>query len=428
LTNYPGSLGRILSGVGANASGQVVTTGIQLVSLPIFLHVWTITQYGEWLLLSAIPGYFSIADAGVGTVAMNKMTILSAQNDSRGSNETFQSALVLTATVAAALFLATMAVVWSIEIGPLDTDTSRATLSMLILVALLNVFSSLVDAVFRAAGHFSFVTYMLSTGRLVEWAGGMAALLVFGTMTAVAAGCLVARIVVTALLVNLARRRHPEFTWGTRHATRREFRELLGPGLAFLALPLGNAITIQGATILVGSFFGVSALAAFNTYRTIARLPIQLLAMLSRSMWPEMSRLFGRRDYGLLRRMYRQGTLVAVVVCGVLCIALYLGGEAIVTRWSEGKVPFVQGVFTLLLVATLANCAWQVGQVLLSATNCHQTLSAYYILTAALSILTAMLLPSSWGMSGMAACLMMFEVVMLGLSHHLVRRPLGMLA
>jgi O-antigen/teichoic acid export membrane protein len=247
-------------------------------------------------------------------------------------------------------------------------------------------------------------------------------------MPAVAAGFLAARIAVTAAIVDLARRRHPEFAWGTRHATRREFRELLGPGLAFLALPLGNAITIQGATILVGSFFGVSALAVFNTYRTIARLPIQLLAMLSRSMWPEMSRLFGRRDYGLLRRMFRQGTLVAVVVCGALCVALYFGGDAIVARWSGGKVPFAHGAFALLLVAALANCAWQVGQVLLSATNCHQTLSAYYILAATLSILTAMTLPRSWGIDGVAACLVLFEVIMLGLSFHLVRRPLGMSA
>jgi O-antigen/teichoic acid export membrane protein len=417
--------GRVLAGVGANATGQAITTAIQLLSLPLFLHEWSISRYGEWLLLSAFPGYFSLSDAGVGTVAMNKMTMLTARGDQRGSNEVFQTALLLTIIFTVLAFLITMSVIWTVDIGPVSTLDMRTTLSLLILVALLNIFSSLLDAVFRASGHFALGTYLLNAGRLAEWAGGILALLAFGTMASVAAGCLIARVVLTAALVAYARRRFPAFSWGTRNATRREYRELVGPGISFLAFPLGNAITIQGTTILVGSMFGPAALAVFNTCRTIARLPIQLLATFSRSLWPEISRSYGYRDFGLLRRMYLQGTLVAVVSCGAVCLVLYALGAFIISKWTGGKVTYEPGVFALLLLATFANCSWQVGQVVLSATNCHRGLSALYTAGAFSCVALAALLPKTTGMEGTAACLVLFDLLMLAASLRLVRVPLG---
>lgn len=425
MTGAPNLTKRILAGVGANASGQVVTTGIQLLSLPLFLHAWTVAQYGTWLMLSAVPAYFSLADVGVGTVAMNKMTMLHAQGDLRRSNETFQTALLLTIVVTSLLLLVTMTIIWTIDIGPLKSTDSRITLSLLILVTLLNVYSSLVDAVFRASGQFATGTYLLNAGRLAEWGGGVCALLLFGTMPAVAAGTLIARAATTVTLVALARSRHATVEWGIGHASRREFRELMGPGVAFLALPVGNAITIQGTTILVGSLFGAAALTAFNTYRTIARLPIQMLATFSRSLWPEMSRCFGRRDSALLHRLYRRGTLAAIAASGATCLVLYSLGAMIVSKWTGGKVPYDAVVFGLLLAATFANCAWQVGQVLLSATNCHEQLSILYILAAVSCVALAWSLPTSVGMRATAACLVLFEVFMLACSVRLVRRPLG---
>jgi hypothetical protein len=56
---------RISLGLGANLFGQVVTVAIQLLSLPVFLHFWSLSRYGEWLMLSAIPAYLSAVDVGI---------------------------------------------------------------------------------------------------------------------------------------------------------------------------------------------------------------------------------------------------------------------------------------------------------------------------------------------------------------------------
>ena len=92
-------LRRIVSGFGANIYGQVATIFIQLLSVPVYLHYWNTQIYGEWLMLSAVPAYFSMADVGLVAVASNKMTMLSAKGKHAESNRVFQSALITTAIV-----------------------------------------------------------------------------------------------------------------------------------------------------------------------------------------------------------------------------------------------------------------------------------------------------------------------------------------
>jgi len=66
---------RIIAGMGANSFGMAITIGIQLISLPLFLHYWNTSTYGVWLMLSAIPAYLSMADVGMVTAAGNRMNM-----------------------------------------------------------------------------------------------------------------------------------------------------------------------------------------------------------------------------------------------------------------------------------------------------------------------------------------------------------------
>ena len=83
---------RIIAGMGANSFGMAISIGIQLVSLPLFLHYWNTSTYGVWLMLSAIPAYLSMADVGMVTAAGNKMTMAMGKEDLTEANRVFQSA------------------------------------------------------------------------------------------------------------------------------------------------------------------------------------------------------------------------------------------------------------------------------------------------------------------------------------------------
>ena len=73
--------GRLIRGFGATALGPVVTAIVQIVSVPLFLHVWGVKLYGEWLIMSAIPTYLALSDMRFATAACNDMTMRAIADD-----------------------------------------------------------------------------------------------------------------------------------------------------------------------------------------------------------------------------------------------------------------------------------------------------------------------------------------------------------
>jgi O-antigen/teichoic acid export membrane protein len=293
-------------------------------------------------------------------------------------------------------------------------------MTLLVLGALLNLYSSLFDAVFRASGQFAMGTYFINLGRLLEWLGGMAALLLFGSMLAVALGYLTARLLVMLLLQRITANRFPAYPWNLANADFAELRRMLRPAVSFLSFPLGNALTIQGMSIVVGTTLGPAALAVFNTYRTLSRLPVQMLATFSRALWPEISRSFGAGDLPMLRKIYRHGTLLSLIWCAAICLALFVAGDFLLRIWTAGDIAFEPLLLALFLLAAFGNCAWQVGQVVLSATNMHERLAVTYLFSALLSIALAAAMPASWELPGKVAAVGIFEAILAFSSHRLV--------
>ncbi len=415
---------RVLSVLGANGFGQVVSVTTQLVALPLFLNYWSLQQYGLWLLISAAPAYFSLADVGVGTVAMNRMTMLAAQGRQDSASRIFGIALGVTAASTLLLLVLALAVIWCFEFGPVRDMSTRMPLSLLVLVTLIGTFTPLIDGQFRAAGRFATGTLVIHLSRLVEWTGGIVGLMAFRTMTAVALGSLAARLLATATTIVWTRRQFPAYPWRMVAARRDELRELLPQAVAFLALPVGNAFILQGVSIAVGSTFGPAALAVFSSFRTLSRIPVQLLTMFSRSLWPELSRSYGAGDFVTLQRLYRRASAISLLACALACVAVYICAPLVLKLWSHDKIAMDAPLLSLFLLAALAGCAWQIEQVVLSATNTHVHLSLWYFLASLAVVLLAALLPERFGMEAVVAMLLLFELAMLAISRRLVAIPL----
>ena len=89
----------ILNSIGANSLGQVLGALYQILAVPLYINAWGVSLYGQWLLLSTIPGYLAMSDIGFVSAAANDMTILASKNQQHQALKVFQSiwALILTA-------------------------------------------------------------------------------------------------------------------------------------------------------------------------------------------------------------------------------------------------------------------------------------------------------------------------------------------
>jgi O-antigen/teichoic acid export membrane protein len=404
-----GSARRIVAGMGANTIGQVVTIGIQLASLPLFLRYWDISRYGLWLMISAVPSYFSMADAGMVAAAGNEMTMAVARGDIATANRVFQTALIFMLGTCGLLALvglpAALIVPWSLIV---DSDR-RIALCALILGVLLSLFGGLSEAIFRATGRYALGTSLSNCVRLAEWCGWVVGLVFYGSFASVALCGLVVRVLGLATTIAWSCKGQHGLQWRFRSARWVEMRAMLRPALSFMAFPLANALSFQGMTILTGVILGTSAVAVFNTYRTLARVVVQVTSVFSHALWTEFSHRFGKRGAEAIKRMYRRSALVGVRLALGLSLFLYLVGPLLLRLWTHGAIPLKSSLMLLMLIYAAVAAAWHVPRVLLLSTNEHNALAGWSLCAAVVSLLLTAVLCPVWKLDGAAVAMLVSE-------------------
>jgi O-antigen/teichoic acid export membrane protein len=394
----------------ANSFGMAVNIGIQLVSLPLFLHFWDTSTYGVWLLLSAIPAYLSMADVGMVTAAGNKMTMAIGKGDLPEANRVFQSAQMFMTAVCGVIALITLSVIFFAPLPFLESADMRMALSALSIGVLVALFGALSEAVFKSTQRYATGTMLSNYVRLGEWLGCMAGLIMVGSFAAVALGGLVVRIIGTLIGVQLSRRGNHGIQWGMHAATRAEIRAMIKPAVSFMAFPLANALSFQGLTLLVGALFGPVAVALFNTYRTIARVAVQITAIFSHALWPEFSRLFGANAGAAVRQLFRRSVLLGALQALLLSAMLYVAAPFLLRIWSNNSIKFEPSLMLLMLLYAAVAGVWHVPRVLLMATNQHVGLAYWALAAAMLCVGLAWLLAATLQLNGVVVAMLLSEL------------------
>lgn len=415
---------RIVAALGANAFGQAVTIGIQLASLPLFLHHWDVATYGTWLMLSALPAYLSMADVGMVAAAGNRMTMAMGQGQATQANTVFQSALVFMLLTCTGVALLSLPTVMLAPIPGLDSSDERLALAALVGGVLLALFGGLAEAIFKATGRYALGTTLGTLIRLLEWAGWMVGLWVWGSFTAVAVGGLCARLLGVVATGLISRQDSAGLRWGTQHAHWGEVRSMLKPALSFMLFPLANAISFQGITLLVGQQFGPAVVALFNTYRTIARVAVQVTATFGHALWAEFSRLFGLGGGPATKPLYQRSLVLGLALSVGLSLVLCLIGPDLLRLWTHGAIGYQAGLMWALLAYAAICGSWHVPRVLLMATNQHIALAQWSLLAAALAFALSHGLGGVWGINGVGVGMLLAEsaiaLLCLVMAHRLV--------
>lgn len=401
---------RVVAGMGANSFGMAIGIGIQLASLPLFLHFWDTATYGIWLMLSAIPAYLSMADVGMVTAAGNKMTMAMGKNDTPEANRVFQSAQVFMGIVCGALALVMVPLMLLVPLPGVATMDQRVALTALSIGVLLSLFGGLSEAIFRSTGRYATGTMLGNFVRLGEWLGCMVGLATIGSFAAVALGGLAVRLVGTLAVMVLAQRGGHGLSWGTHAADRAEIRSMLKPAVSFMAFPLANALSFQGVTLLVGALFGPVAVALFNTYRTIARVAVQVSAIFSFALGPEFSRLHGQGATDTLNSLFLRTSLLGAVQALLLSLILYFLSPWLLHIWTHGAIEFIPSLMLLMLLYAAVGGIWHIPRVLLMATNQHIGLAYWSVFVGVLAVGLAWLMGSELQVNGVATAMLVSEL------------------
>jgi O-antigen/teichoic acid export membrane protein len=423
---------RVLAATGSNAYAQATTIGIQLLSLPLFLSHWDLATYGQWMVLSALPAYLAMADAGMVTAAGNRMTMLMGEGRPGTANEVFQSAaaFVLAVCGAALLLVLAAAAWWPVDAGPGhgSVDGSMAmrgaivALSAGVVVALVG---GLPEAVYKATHRYALGAALANTTRLLEWLGSLAGLWWGGDFLSVAIGALAPRVVCTLAMGVHAARSTTEFRWGFGAASLAEVRRCAAPALSFMAFPAANALNFQGMTLISAALLGPAATVVFNTSRTLARVTVQATATFSHALWPEFSRLYGQNDRRGLLALYQRSRGLGLVLAALASGVVYLAAPAVLNAWSKGRIAFDEPLMLVAMAYAAAAGASHVSRVLLMSTNEHTSLAVPYLAASVAGVPLAWVMARALGLPGIMGAMLLVELGVWWFCAHQAKRLLA---
>lgn len=410
---------RLIKGLGAGFYGQIVVTVIQLVGVPILLHSWHVRLYGEWLILFALPAYLSLADLGFCQSAGNDMTARLARGDQGGAQRVFQTVLTLVlavTTIGMTLLTAAVATLplaeW-LHFSALTASEVRWLIWFLGAEVLIKLGDGMNHAGFRATGDYALHVTIFFTTLLVQHASIWITAASGGGPVLAAGIFLGIRALATPLVALLLTRRHRWLVFGVREARVAELRPLIAPALANTALPLAQALSIQGILLVVGTILGPIAVVTFSTLRTLSRLPIQLATSVSNAAEPELAAAFGAGNKSLLRSLYQHAVRAGLWLGLTTALVLALAGSVIVQFWTRGNVTMDNGLFLLLLASAAVSVLWNGSLIVLKAANRHIRSAITFSLVAGTTVtLAAFLLIATDRLSNAGLALVVMDTTM----------------
>src|SRR5260370_29681772 len=130
---------------------------------------------------------------------------------------------------------------------------------------------------YRCDGSFATGIFWLVVLRLVETILTTMVALLGGSLLSVALTYLAIRSLGSLAYSLLLRRKTPWLRFGIRHARLQTVKQMAGPALGFMAMPIGDALSLQGFTVVIGVLLVPAAFVAFATLRTLSRISLPLL-------------------------------------------------------------------------------------------------------------------------------------------------------
>lgn len=375
---------RIPAGLIAQGFSQSVNLFIRVAEVSLFLTCWGPVQYGEWLMVAAIPVYLSIADGGFTRTCQREMTMSCAAGNRDDAIATFQSTWGLLLIVSFLLLFIAIIATTSVPLVHwlnLQTisDTSLSAVIVLLTMQIIVGFQiALLYGGYCCVGKYARGTAFMSFTTLMEFIC-LALVVMFGGDAAAAAAALFFGRTFGLLLMFIdIRNMSPWLKFSLRFASKGKLNTLLKPSMASMAFPLGDALNVHGMRLVVGLLLGPSEVAAFSSIRTLCRAALTPVVAITRLTEPEIAIAYGAGQLDVVRMLFTRSCQLGLWSVIVFGSVIWIAGDSIYAHWTHQQFQLDQWHLAILLLASAINSIWYTALMVPFATNRHAKVAVAY--------------------------------------------------
>jgi O-antigen/teichoic acid export membrane protein len=413
-----GSLKRIFKNLFALVVANITMVANQLLLPPIFLHQYGIALYGEWLALSVGVAYLRTLNFGVQTYVNQDLALRFHRGEIEGYHVRQSTALRLLLGICggAALLSPIIFLLPISHILRLSISNQQATLATFLLAM-----QVLVNILF---GYFSGIFMVIEKAhRGTQWNNGQRMLFILATVGAILLHVSFAMlafvqlatyaVVFVAVMIDL-KRTAPQIFPNVKHWDRSSVSEILKRSGHFGLIYSCTFLAFEAPVLVLQRIVGPASVVAFTLMRTIFSMGRQILAVLTQSLGPEITALFGKRDWRQLRTLYGYSEQLIFACIPTVNLAILVASPWLLSVWRVNKsgmfqlYPYVVCAAISIVMATEEH-KYQFQ----FATNSHEKLARFMFGSYLVMVTCSIPLVRIFGIMGFLGIWLVTEVAQL---------------
>ncbi len=396
--------------------GQGINVITQLLIPRFFLSIFGIEVYGEWIALSASVSYLGTLNYGIQTYSNNEMTILYNRGDDDGAKSIQASAfrlLILLSLCFAAIGL----VVFAIPIDSLlrlrheSNLVAALTLYLFILqLAAIMIFSLLANS-YMVVGMLHRGNYWQSAQRLFSVFALTLALYLHATFPVLAAIQLASLIIFTVAILLDVRRIAPVLVPSLRYGSWKQVAAIVKPSGHFGLIAIAGFLTWQGPVLIIQRVLGPAAVGTFSLVRVVFQMSRQILSIASNAIGQDITLLFGKSDWRMLRRLYDLSERVVLFLIPVTSIGSLLLCPFLFTVWLHKRDLYDPGLCFLMAIISAVLGIKEHKTQFQSSSNKHEDMSSFIVIGYLIMLTVSVFTMRIYGLAGFVVTWLVWEII-----------------
>jgi O-antigen/teichoic acid export membrane protein len=381
---------------------MIANTVIGLLLVPFMIRYLGKADYGVWMLVNSVVGYYGLLRMGVDTSIMRFLPFYAGRQNQQAAAEVVSTALGMFSLVGVAILLLSL-----VAAGPISRFYGGGH-QLALLIVLTGLAGALecpyrvVDATLRAKekwGSANLVAVIMAVLR----AGAIVACVWLGYRL-IGMGC--ATIVVTLATLTLAvtvfRKVSSNTRLGFSMFSWSRLPEMLSFGALTAMTTLVYGLLFQEHRLIIGKLVSFEAVAIYTIPATLVDRLRQAAWMPVQVSWPRFALLHGEQSHHELSRLYERGSRYCGQLSAFLVLLMLLFGPPFIRLWVGDGFEKAEPLLIILCVGVLVESSSYMNGSFLGGTGRQRAQALFALTEGILGLALSLYLGWRHGMAGVA--------------------------
>jgi len=397
---------RVLRNVTTNYVSYFLGGVIGFVLTPILVHLMGDGDYGLWVTVFSLTGYFGLVDQGIRPSLVRYVSQHQASGDTDGMSRTLSSALALYTAVGVLTVIASAIVAFHFtqwfHVGLDQIESARTVVLLAGLSLALGFPLGVFGATLSGMQRYDIANWLGIAISVIRAFAFVIVLRMGGGIVGLAWTSLAANVLGHLLTLIWARRLTPSVRLNPAHVSRAHLGRIASySGFAFVGA-LANSLTFQTDALVITRFLGAAMVTPFSLAASLVDQVRSLVYSATFVLSPTASEMETLGESEKLRAMLIAGAKYSVLVSWPPLIALVVFGQSLLVTWVGPEYASAARLLVILAVPTFLSLPQSTASSVLYGISRHPGAVALSLVNALLNLGLSIAWVKPYGLVGVA--------------------------